>query len=58
MVYKLLIRPLAANEIIDASDWYNEQKEGLGDKFIDELDSFFQKPAAKSICIFLLQQTS
>ncbi len=41
MVYKLLIRPLAANEIIDASDWYSEQKEGLGIDFIDELDSFF-----------------
>lgn len=41
MVYKLLIRPLAANEIIDASDWYNEQKEGLGNEFIVELDAFF-----------------
>ena len=41
MVYRLLIRPLAANEIIDASDWYNEQKEGLGTEFIAELDSFF-----------------
>ena len=41
MVYKLLIRTLAANEIIDATDWYNEQKEGLGNEFIDELNNFF-----------------
>jgi len=41
VVYKLLVRPLAANEIVDATDWYNEQKEDLGNEFIDELDGFF-----------------
>lgn len=41
MVYKLLIRPLANDEIIDATDWYNEQKENLGNEFLVKLDMFF-----------------
>ncbi len=46
--YKLQIRPLATIEIIEAYDWYELQKEGLGFEFLNELDIFYnnllQKP--------------
>lgn len=42
MIYKLLIRPLATVEIIDAFDWYDLQKEGLGNEFLQELESFYK----------------
>ncbi len=41
MLYKIEIRPLATMEIIDAFDWYEEQREGLGIEFLDELDKFY-----------------
>ena len=41
MAYKLEIRPLAAIEIIEAYDWYEMQRDGLGLEFLDELDSFY-----------------
>ena len=42
MDYKLEIRPLATIEIIEAHDWYELQREGLGLEFLDELEQFFQ----------------
>ena len=42
MIYKLLIRPLAAIEIIDAFDWYDLQREGLGNKFLQQLDILYE----------------
>ena len=41
MAYKLEIRPLAAIEILEAFDWYELQREGLGVEFIDELEVFY-----------------
>ncbi|ANH80872.1 hypothetical protein A8C56_07670 [Niabella ginsenosidivorans] len=41
MQYKIEIRPLAAMEIIEAYDWYQEQKSGLGAEFLAELDQFY-----------------
>lgn len=40
MYYSLEIRPLAALEIIEAYDWYESQKEGLENEFLQELESF------------------
>lgn len=37
MAYKLEIRPLAAMEVIEAFDWYELQREGLGAEFLDEV---------------------
>ena len=41
MAYKIEVRPLATIEIIEAYDWYELQKEGLGLDFLNELDNFF-----------------
>jgi len=43
VLYKLAIRPLATLEIIDAYDWYESQKSGLGNQFILSLDEFYKK---------------
>lgn len=41
MAFKLEIRPLATMEILEAFDWYELQREGLGTEFLDELDTFY-----------------
>ena len=41
MQYKIEIRPLASIEIIEAYDWYEMQREGLGMEFLNELDNFY-----------------
>jgi len=41
MAYKLEIRPLAAVEILEAFDWYELQREGLGTEFLNELETFY-----------------
>jgi hypothetical protein len=41
MAYKLEIRPLAAMEILEAYDWYELQREGLGSDFLEELETFY-----------------
>ena len=41
MVYKIKIRPFAALEIIEAFDWYELQQEGLGLKFLADLEVFY-----------------
>ena|ERR1700761_6100272 len=41
MAYKLEIRPLAALEILEAFDWYELQREGLGIEFLSELETFY-----------------
>ena len=43
MSYKLEMRPLAAIEVIEAHDWYELQREGLGLEFLDELERFYTK---------------
>jgi len=41
MACRLEIRPLATIEILEAYDWYELQREGLGAEFLDELESFY-----------------
>jgi len=41
MNYNIEIRPLAAIEIIEAYDWYELQRVGLGLEFLNELDTFY-----------------
>jgi hypothetical protein len=43
MAYKIEIRPLATIEIIEAYDWYELQREGLGIEFLMELEIFYTK---------------
>lgn len=40
MKYTVEIRPLATIEIIDAYNWYELQKEGLGLEFLEALQMF------------------
>jgi hypothetical protein len=42
MAYNIEIRPLAAIEIIEAFDWYELQREGLGTEFLEALDKFYE----------------
>lgn len=41
MAYKIEIRPLATMEILEAFDWYESQRDGLGVEFLDELQTFY-----------------
>lgn len=41
MGFKLEIRPLATIEILEAFDWYELQREGLGVEFLNELETFY-----------------
>jgi hypothetical protein len=43
MAYKIEIRPLAKVEIWDAFDWYELQRMGLGDEFLEELETFYTR---------------
>lgn len=40
MAYNIEIRPLAAMEIVEAYDWYELQREGLGSEFLEEINNF------------------
>ena len=41
--YKLELRPLAALEVMEAYDWYESQRQGLGIEFLNELEIFYDK---------------
>lgn len=41
----LLVRPAAARDIEDAFDWYEGQRPGLGNEFLDELRATFERIA-------------
>jgi plasmid stabilization system protein ParE len=43
MTYKLEISGEADEEIFEAYSWYQQQSEGLGERFIGELEALFQK---------------
>jgi hypothetical protein len=40
--YKIEVRPLATLEIIEAYDWYESKKTGLGLDFLNELEAFYK----------------
>ena len=41
MDYKIEVRPLATLEIIEAFDWYETGREGLGVEFLSEINAFY-----------------
>jgi hypothetical protein len=43
MTYKLVINGEADEEIFEAYSWYEQQSQGLGERFIGELETLFQK---------------
>ena len=54
------IRPLATLEVLDAYDWYESQSEGLGSRFLEELEDFYTaitaNPAIHSFYLESVQQ--
>ncbi len=38
-MYKLIIKPFAELDAIEAANWYNDKREGLGDEFLLVLDA-------------------
>ncbi len=42
MLYKFQISPLAVLEILEAYDWYESVKEGLGREFLNELEEIYK----------------
>ncbi|HDQ03632.1 MAG TPA: type II toxin-antitoxin system RelE/ParE family toxin [Deltaproteobacteria bacterium] len=43
---KIEFLTIAQKELADAVDWYNEQADGLGNEFIDEMDRAIRRIAA------------
>ena len=41
MNWKVVARPQAEDDIIEAADWYDSQRAGLGDEFIEEVLAVF-----------------
>ena len=41
MKWEVVARPQAENDIIEVADWYENQRAGLGDEFIEELVKVF-----------------
>lgn len=54
MRYQLIFHPLAHQDISDAYNWYEDKLEGLGERFLSELDKFYDKlEAAPSYSVIL-----
>lgn len=43
MTYRLIVKPLAEQDITQSYLWYNEQREGLGEEFLNELERSIQQ---------------
>ena len=41
MNWKVVARPQAEDDVIEAADWYDSQSAGLGDQFIEEFIAVF-----------------
>jgi hypothetical protein len=41
MSWQLVARPQAEDDAIEVADWYDSQRAGLGDEFIEELLTVF-----------------
>ena len=41
MIWKVVARPQVQADVINAADWYDSQRPGLGEEFIEEIISVF-----------------
>lgn len=41
MTYQLVVKPKAEYDLQDGWEWYEQQKTGLGDRYLDSIDSLF-----------------
>ncbi len=37
MIQRIIVRPLAVQDVVEAAAWYERQAEGLGEELIDEI---------------------
>ena len=42
-IYVLIIKEEARFEIVDAYNWYESKQKDLGERFVDELDEYFNR---------------
>ncbi len=41
-MFLVLTKPEADDDILDAAEWYESQQHGLGNKFLDDLETVFR----------------
>ena len=41
MKWKVVARPEAENDVLEAANWYDSQRAGLGDEFVEEVLAVF-----------------
>jgi hypothetical protein len=41
MKWKVVARPDAENDVVEAANWYDSQRAGLGDEFVEEILAVF-----------------
>jgi plasmid stabilization system protein ParE len=46
MIQRVIFRPAAVEDVVDAAKWYEERSVGLGEQLIDEIVSAAQRAAA------------
>ena len=44
MNWKVVARPQAEDDVIEAANWYDAQRAGLGDQFIEEFIEGIRRP--------------
>jgi plasmid stabilization system protein ParE len=43
VTYRVIVRPLAERDIVDAKTWYDLRRPGLGSEFLDTLDELEER---------------
>ena len=56
MTRRLIIRPPAESDVADAVSWYEDQRTGLGNELLDELDSVTGRGSRESISVPAYQE--
>jgi plasmid stabilization system protein ParE len=46
MSFRLQVLPAAVDDVAEAQNWYEEQRNGLGDEFVDEVEAALELVAA------------
>jgi hypothetical protein len=41
MNWKVVVRPPAEDDVVQAANWYDTQRDGFGDEFVEELRAVF-----------------
>ncbi len=46
MIERIIVRPLAVEDVVEAAGWYERQKEGLGEDLVDEIVRAIRRAAS------------